>query len=103
MADELDTNRPSGQIINALRVKANRLGPCPLCLKNDGYTVEDQIVHFPMTEVGTLTVFNRPGKYLPCAAATCSNCGYTLFINLFRLGLPDLTGLKGPDDADSKD
>lgn len=103
VGDEVELTNPSTEVIRVLKQRAPTLGPCPVCLTNSGYTVEDGIVHFPLTQAGTLTIWNKPGTFLACGVATCNNCGYTLFLNLFRLGLGHLTGLARAGDPELED
>ncbi|HEY7466914.1 MAG TPA: hypothetical protein VIB47_09510 [Dehalococcoidia bacterium] len=57
------------------------------------WTIADGFVQFQLLYPGQ--AFQPQANQMPTLALTCNNCGNTIFLNLFTLGLGDLSGLMG--------
>lgn len=93
MSTQPNPNSVSEAVIAALNAKGIVLGPCPICQTKSGYTVQNEITHFPATAAGRLTSYTAVEKAFACAVMVCNLCGHLVFLNLFAYGLDGLTGL----------
>ena len=60
---------------------------CPIC-GNTHWGIEEGIV--TPVNVDENKAINLGGKFAPLVSITCDKCGYTMFINAFKLGALDL-------------
>lgn len=83
-----DTDR----ILARIRERAPTVRSCPLCGTMNGYTLVPTLVKLMLSEPHTpqIVVGNQA---MPFAVLICNQCGNTLFVNLFTIGLGDISGL----------
>jgi hypothetical protein len=81
------TPEVQARILAAIKAKVPTQGDCAVC-GNPNFTLVDGFISLGVAESA---VMGAPApRRLPSAALVCSNCGNTVFLNLFRLGLADL-------------
>ena len=79
-------------IQDALSKKAPLGGACPICSTND-WQIGSRLVIVPVAPVAGLTMLGA-GASLPSIPLICKNCGNTVLLNAFFLGVGDVLGLK---------
>jgi hypothetical protein len=65
---------------------------CSFCGTKSGYTLNIGVVQLKVNDFKNAAA-DAPTLSFPNAILVCQNCGNTVLLNLYVLGLPDLTGL----------
>jgi len=81
------------KIVQAISEHVPNVEPCPFCGTRSGYTLTDGLVQMRVNDFGSVPVAGAPGRALPLVVMSCKKCGHTLFLNVYQLGLPELTSL----------
>ena len=79
----MDKDEFIGELKMALEAKWTHQRQCPLCKNKKWIPGDNILVIHPYTD----PIAIAGGPYYPIVPITCSNCGYTIFINAKILGL----------------
>jgi predicted nucleic-acid-binding Zn-ribbon protein len=75
------------KLLAAIQARVPSIRNCPVC-GNNNWTLANGYVQLPLQkEIGS-TVLGGP--VLPCVPIICTNCGNTVLLNAFILGLKDI-------------
>ena len=79
------TDSQQDAILNALENVMKGPIVCPLS-KDSDWQVQNHLAMIPATDDATVAL---SGTSFPTAVLLCQNCGYTLLVNLYSLGLAE--------------
>jgi hypothetical protein len=91
--------QPAAELSPAQKVQARmvelgaNISRCPVCQTDAGFTISDKVVHLILADFGVPPSLMPAKGFQPCVSMLCNKCGYTMLVNLFVLGLGELTGL----------
>lgn len=75
------------KILATIKAQVPKIGNCPVC-GNSNWTLADGYIQLPVQDkLGSVVL---GGPVLPCVAIVCTNCGNTVLLNVFALGLKDM-------------
>ena len=84
-------------ILAALEKKKKGSLQCPLCGAAE-WEISDFFAMHPATDV---LPDIRAGRHYPSATLLCKSCGYSMFFNLYRLGIYEELSVAGKEESSS--
>ena len=88
-------------VLDAINEKlGNRRLSCPISGELASWSIHANSTIVPALDTPTTPVSSSSHSF-PMAVVLCEHCGYTIFVNLIKLGIADQLGLEIPPSEES--